>query len=209
MDKTKIAVGVFNKHADLYQSKFMDVSMYADSLNLFCNSIIKQNASILELACGPGNITAYLLNKRPDFKILGTDLAPNMIARAKVNNPDAEFKIMDCKDVGSFKQNYDANMCSFFLPYLSVEETAKLFMDCYLRLTSNGIIYISTMDGEYSNSGLQNGSTGEEIYMHYYLSENLHEMLREVGFKIINLQQVKSTMTNGTETVDLIISAKR
>ncbi|MBC7864483.1 MAG: class I SAM-dependent methyltransferase, partial [Bacteroidia bacterium] len=61
MDKTKIAVTIFNKNANGYQNKFMDVNLYADTFDLFCNSIKNENAEILEIACGPGNITKYLL----------------------------------------------------------------------------------------------------------------------------------------------------
>lgn len=55
------------------------------------------SAAIVEVACGPGNITKYLLNKRPGFKIGGIDLAPNMVELAKVNNPTASFQVMDSR----------------------------------------------------------------------------------------------------------------
>ena len=209
MDITKIAVEVFNKHANLYQTKFMDVSLYADSLNQFCNTIKQQDTTILELACGPGNITKHLLSKRPDFKVLGTDLSPNMIALAKVNNPTAKFEIMDCRDIVSLNEDYDAIMCGFILPYLSMTESAKLFNDCYSRLRNNGVIYLSTMEGNYSDSGFQKGSTGDEIYMHFYNADDLSKLLIENGFEIINLSRVKSIMTNGAEVVDLIIIAEK
>jgi ubiquinone/menaquinone biosynthesis C-methylase UbiE len=70
MDKTKIAVKIFDSSAHVYQDKFMNVDLYRESLDLFCDTIVKENASVLELACGPGNVTKHLLQKRPDFKIL-------------------------------------------------------------------------------------------------------------------------------------------
>src|SRR5690349_18694421 len=99
MDRTKMAVDIFNKHAQIYQHKYMDVSMYHDTLDAFCNSIPKHNAQILEIACGPGNITQYLLQQRPGFNILGTDLAPNMLELARANNPEAKFKEMDGRNI--------------------------------------------------------------------------------------------------------------
>ena len=56
MDKNKIAVGVFDKLATLYQEKFMDVNLYSYTFDFFCDTIEKQNAGLLEIACGPGNI---------------------------------------------------------------------------------------------------------------------------------------------------------
>ena len=91
MDQNKIAVDVFNKLANTYQDKYMHVDLYKDSFDFFCQNIKTENTAILEIACGPGNITKYILDKKPDLKILGIDLAPNMIDLAKVNNPSAEF----------------------------------------------------------------------------------------------------------------------
>jgi len=205
LDKTKIAVEIFNKLATLYQDKFMDVNLYGDTLNLFCNAIDKQHPEILELACGPGNITKFLLEKRPDFKILGTDLAPNMIALAKTNNPNAEFKIMDCRAIALIDKKYDAIMCGFCLPYLSKEETLKLITDASKCLTQNGIFYISTMEEDYNNSGFTKGSTGDEIFMHYYLEKDITSVLQKNNFEILDLSRVDSSNQN---TKDLIIIAK-
>ncbi|MBK6527930.1 MAG: hypothetical protein IPG07_21680 [Crocinitomicaceae bacterium] len=67
MDKTKIAIEVFDKGAELYQEKFMDLKNYHASFDVFCESVKKENAEILELGCGPGNITKYLLSKTIRF----------------------------------------------------------------------------------------------------------------------------------------------
>src|ERR1035437_9218531 len=189
MDKTKIAVGVFNKLAKQYQDKFMDVNLYGDTFDLFCDSIKTKKPEILELACGPGNITKYLLAKRPDFKILGIDLAPNMIALAKINNPKAKFKVMDCRDIRTINKKYDAIMCGFCLPYLSKDETIKLIGDASSLLKSNGVVYISTMEDDYSKSGLKKGSRGDEIFMHYHEADYLVHTLKENGLNIIDLQR--------------------
>lgn len=209
MDKTKIAVNIFNKYADQYQSKFMDVSLYHNSFDFFCDSIKKQNAHVLELACGPGNITNYLLRKRSDLKILGTDLAPNMIELAKQNNPTATFSILDCREILSLNKTYNAVMCGFCLPYLSKEETKQLFIDTFKILTPGGVFYISTMEDDYSNSGFRKGSQGDEMFMHYYLERDLNLMLREIGFKIKTVNRVKSEMTDGSVVTDLILIAEK
>jgi 2-polyprenyl-3-methyl-5-hydroxy-6-metoxy-1,4-benzoquinol methylase len=209
MDKSKIAVDIFNKHASLYQTKFMDVSLYHASFDFFCDSIKKQNAEILELACGPGNITKYLLSKRSDLKLLGTDLAPNMIELAKQNNPNAEFQLLDCREILSLKKTYDAIMCGFCLPYLSKEETAQLIKDASNILNPSGSIYISTMEDDYSKSGLRKGSQGDEIFMHYYLESDLTSPLIKNGFKINYTQRVKSEMTDGSVVIDLILVAEK
>ena len=47
-DKNKIAVEIFDKLADVYQNKFMNVSTYAKTLDLFCDGVRQGNAEILQ-----------------------------------------------------------------------------------------------------------------------------------------------------------------
>jgi trans-aconitate methyltransferase len=105
MDRYKETFETWNKVASLYEDKFMDLDLYNDSYDFICNLITKDNAKLLEIGCGPGNITKYLLSKRPDFNIFGIDIAPNMIELAKKNNPAASFAMMDSSKFPTLKQN--------------------------------------------------------------------------------------------------------
>ena len=209
MDKSKAAAEIFNKHASSYQDKFMDVSLYHDSFNFFCKSIIKQSAAVLELACGPGNITKYLLSLRPDLKIFGTDLAPNMVELAKQNNPSATFEVMDCREIKNLNTNFDAVMCGFCMPYLSKEEAIKLIEDVSKLLNPGGVFYISTMEDDYSKSGFKKGSKGDEIFMHYHEGGYLTKTLEDNNFKTLNWRRQEFPETDGSVTIDLIIISQK
>ncbi|MCB0846279.1 MAG: methyltransferase domain-containing protein, partial [Bacteroidetes bacterium] len=84
-DKTKAVINVFDNGAQLYQDKFMNLDLYRNSLDLFCENQKQKDAQILDIACGPGNITRFILSKNPDYKILGIDLSSKMIELAKTN----------------------------------------------------------------------------------------------------------------------------
>jgi len=202
-----MAVGVFNKCATEYQEKFMNVDVYKDSLDLFCDSIPNKNALILELACGPGNITKYLLNKRPGFKIFGIDLSANMLAIASISNPSAEFQLMDCRDIGKLGKKYDGIMCGFCLPYLSKEEAIQLIRDAAELLAPGGLIYISTMEDDYNRSGMQTSSSGDQLYVHYHQADYLAKALKENGLTIIDLRRQQCPANDGTIATDLLIIA--
>lgn len=207
-DKNKIAVDLFNKLANTYQDRFMNVDLYKDSFDFFCQNIKTENGEILEIACGPGNITKYLLDKKPDFKISGIDLAPNMIDLAKINNPTANFQVMDCRNIDSLDKNFDAIMCGFCLPYLSKKETSKLILDTSNLLNSGGIFYLSTMENDYSKSTFKKGSSGDEIFMHYYSADFLKNELSKNNFQILHLDR-KEYFHNEEKTTDLIIIAQK
>jgi trans-aconitate methyltransferase len=186
----------------------MDVSLYQDTLDVFCKSINKQNAEVLELACGPGNITKYLLSKRPDFKILATDLAPKMLALAEANNPTAKFILMDCRDIDTLDKKYDAVMCGFCLPYLCKEEALKLIHDAAKLLNPGGVLYVSTMEDDYAKSNWKYSSSGEhKIFTHYHQADYVSAAMIENGFNLIDLQRKEYLGHNGIPTVDLILIA--
>lgn len=186
----------------------MNVDMYRDSFNLFCDSIEKEHPEVLELACGPGNITKFLLDKCPDFKLLGTDLAPNMIELAKINNPSAEFKIFDSKEILTLDKKYDALVCGFLLPYLTKDEAIKLIQDASHILNPNGVLYISTMEDENSKSGLTKGSSGDEMFMNYHEADYLIEALTKSDFELIQLERVETKNPDGSSVIDLILISR-
>lgn len=208
MDNNQMSVDVFNKRADLYQEKFMNVDLYQDTFDLFCNSIPRKQADVLEVACGPGNITKYLLEKRPDFNITGTDLAPNMIRLAALNNPAATFQLMDARNIGKINRTYDAVLCGFGFPYLSKEEVITFIADAARLLSATGVLYISTMEDDYSKSGIKRSvSTGDTTYTYYHQADYLMAALTENNFDILLLTRKVYPATDGMLTTDLVIIA--
>jgi ubiquinone/menaquinone biosynthesis C-methylase UbiE len=205
MDKNTSAVAVFDKLATEYQAKFMNIDHYKESIDQFCELLPQKNAAILELACSPGNCTQYLIEKRPDFRILGTDLSPNMIQLAKINNPTATFELMDCRDIASIGKKFDAIFCGFCLPYLSKDEALRLIKDAYLLLNPSGVIYLSTMEDNYDKSGFKKGSSGDLIYMNYHEAAYLTKALEEFFFTIKYLKRQEYPSEGASESTDLLI----
>jgi predicted TPR repeat methyltransferase len=208
-DKGLHASSVFHKYAKEYQEKFMDVSLYEEALDLFCNLITKENCKILDLACGPGNIAKYLLSQRADLIIRGIDLAPNMVLLAQHNNPNASFEVMDCRSIANLTDNFDAVVCAFCLPYLSKEETSKLLANINNLLNEEGVCYISTMEDDYKKSGYETSSKGDQIFMDYYESHYLIKELEKKDFEIVQTFRKTSLMSNNKKVVDLVIIARK
>lgn len=209
MDKSKLAVEIFDKHAADYMEKYMNVQQYHPALEVFCRCVEKVNARVLELACGPGNVTQFLLKERPDFEILGTDLAENMISLAQSNNPTASFRRLDCRNILELNDTFDAIVCAFGLPYLSRSEAEQLIVDSAKILHENGVLYLSTMEGNYADSGFQKGSKGDEIYIYYHEAAYLIACLLENGFEVILKQNQDFEYSNELKFNDLLLVAKK
>ncbi|MCB9222579.1 MAG: class I SAM-dependent methyltransferase [Crocinitomicaceae bacterium] len=209
MDKYQETFQTWNKIAKVYEDKFMDLTFYNDSYNAFLDLIKGTPPSVLEIGCGPGNITKYLLAKKPDLSITGTDIAENMIELASKNNPSAEFKVLDAREIRSLDQKYDAIVCGFCIPYLSKNDCHQLIEDCTEILNKDGILYLSFVVGDYEKSSFITGSSGDRTYFYYHSKAEMEKTLLSYSFEIVNHFEIDYEKADGSkETHTALISKK-
>jgi len=206
-DHYKQTFEIWNKIAPFYQEKFMDLDIYNHTYDAFCQAIEVRNAKMLDAGCGPGNITKYLLTQRPDFNITGTDIAPNMIDLARKNNPGAEFTVLDTRQISNFTAQFDGIICGFCLPYLEENDVRKFISDAFRLLTENGVFYLSFVEGDSSNSGFRESSSGDLVYFHYYTLENIRLKLESTGFKNLRLFRVNYKISCDSTEIHTILMA--
>ncbi len=206
MDRYTETFETWNKIALLYQDKFMNLTIYNETYDFICASIPKAGASILETGCGPGNICQYLLHKRPDYRITGIDIAPDMIALAKKNNPTASFEVMDSREISKLNKRYDGIVCGFCLPYLSPEDAKQFIKDCNTLLVDDGFLYLSFVEGDPNKSGFQVGSTGDRSYFYFYRLEDLINQLKDNGFVDLQVLKVEYFRTTELKEVHTILT---
>jgi 2-polyprenyl-3-methyl-5-hydroxy-6-metoxy-1,4-benzoquinol methylase len=204
MDKYKETFETWNNIASIYQDKFMDLNLYNDSYDYICNSVTK----LLEIGCGPGNISKYLLSKKPNFDILGIDIAPNMIELAKVNNPTATFKVMDSRQIINLETKYDGIICGFCLPYMSPTESNELISNSYDLLNENGLIYLSFVEGDPNKSDFKVGAGGR-VYFQYHNLDGLKTHLIKMKFEEIEIFKVKYKTSETDFDIHTILIAKK
>jgi cyclopropane fatty-acyl-phospholipid synthase-like methyltransferase len=209
MDKYKETFDTWNKVASVYQEKFMNLDLYNETYDFICNSIDKREAKLLEIGCGPGNITRYLLSKRPDFNIFGVDIAPNMIELARVNNPSASFEVMDARQIGDLRTKYDAVISGFCLPYLSQTESTEFIFNAYRLLNENGLIYISFVEGNPNKSDFQVGSGGRVFFNFYNLDNIIKQLITTEFSEIKTFKREYQRNELEYETHTIIIAKKK
>lgn len=203
--KLSESVEVFDKLADLYKTKYWDVSHYSRCLEKFLQ-LIPANGTVLDIACGPGNYVRYLLERRKDLRITGIDMSPNMIRIASHENPDAHFEIADGRNIrDQYPGPYDAVICAFLFPYLNKEEAVLCIRDVHHILKQGGTFYLSVIEDLYHLSGPRTGSTGDQIYMHYHEKKYLSEAIQNIGSEILYSENLKSPSQEQLTESDLIL----
>lgn len=207
-DKYQETFDTWNNIASLYQDKFMNMDLYNETYDYICTFIKKTNAKLLDIGCGPGNITQYLLSRRPDFDIFGIDIAPNMIELAKQNNPTADFAVMDSRQISGLDKKFDGVIAGFCLPYLSPNERNKLIDDAYKLLNDNGLIYLSFVEGDPDQSDYKTGSGGR-VFFHYHNLDDLTAQLFKSSFDEIKTFTIEYKVSETGYETHTIVIAKR
>ncbi|MDP9956193.1 2-polyprenyl-3-methyl-5-hydroxy-6-metoxy-1,4-benzoquinol methylase [Epilithonimonas hungarica] len=210
MENYNKTIQTYNEVALNYENKFMEMDLYNDTCDFFC-SLLNANSEVLDIGCGPGNISKYFLNIRKDLKITGIDLAPNMIERAKLNVPNANFIVKDALKIDELTHTFDGVVIGFCMPYLNREDSSKLIRLSSQKLNLNGIIYISTMEDDYGKSGYETTSfsDGREVYVYYHQEDHIKTELINNGFEILKIERKDYPEPDGTFLTDMIFIARK
>ena len=202
-------ISTWNKVAGLYQEKFMDLTLYDESYDAFCTLIQKGSATILDVGCGPGNISRYLQRKQPGWKFYGVDAAANMIDLFLKNITDARATVMDIRNIRSIDEQFDGITAGFCIPYLNSADTLSLIHCFSEMLQPNGALYLSFVEGDPEKSGLVTGSTGDQTYFYYHAEKDILNALSAADFKLAaNLKVEYKRSPESSETHTLLICSK-
>lgn len=187
----------------------MDLTMYDGSYREFCDLLTQGRARVLDAACGPGNVSRYLMAQRPDLDLLGIDLAPRMVELARQAVPSARFLVHDCRHLADLQRRFDGIICAFGLPYLSPEELTAFVGAADHALDAGGVLYLSTMLGNSEDSGLQPCSTGDPVYINYHSEDDIIRSLERRGLLVVRQSRTTGPGAASKVTTDLIVIAKK
>ncbi|NQV52096.1 MAG: class I SAM-dependent methyltransferase [Flavobacteriales bacterium] len=209
MDPYKETIQTWDKLAERYEQMFMDMDIYHESYAAFCDALGAEEGRLLEIGCGPGNITQYLQKKVPTLQITATDVSPSMIERVNINVPSAEARVMDARDVGALQESFNAIVCGFIIPYLSAEDCTQMISACGRLIQKGGVCYLSFVPGNPKESGFVTGSTGDRSYFHYHAKDRVMEDLSKAYLEVFKTFEIIYKKANGVTEMHLVVLARR
>lgn len=174
----------YSKIAALYEERFMQLSIYDETYHCFILELGKGRKRVLDVACGPGNITAYIHRQRPEWQLTGVDAAEKMIELARKNVPEADFLVADVRELETGNELFDGIVAGFFLPYITLEETDAFLATLDRLLTREGIIYLSYVDDDPEKSGTKTNQSGDSVHFIYHRKSDLSAFFDKHGFEM-------------------------
>jgi len=144
---------LFKTGPQIYDDFYADIYDYLVFNNLKdeyeIGEIVRQTTTgsqskILDIGCGTGHHVALLNDKNLD--VLGIDISPSMIKKAKKNYPDYKFQIADAMIDDTFTSgNFTHVLCLYFTIYY-FENKQQFFDNCMKWLMPGGYLIIHLVD---------------------------------------------------------------
>src|SRR5688572_14404096 len=75
-------------------------------------------AEVVDLGCGPGNLTRRLAQRWPSAAVRGLDSSPEMVEAARRDVPEVEFEVADLRDWLDREQQVDVLVTSATLQWV-------------------------------------------------------------------------------------------
>ena len=124
---------VFNNIKDDYEIGFIINSAKPSS-----------RSKILDIGCGTGHHVASIGSKGLD--VIGIDISPSMINKAKENFPDYKFEVGDAKNGTLFQpDSFTHILCMYFTIYYFQDKT-QFFNNCFKWLMPGGYLIVHLVD---------------------------------------------------------------
>lgn len=170
-------------------------------------SFLKPNAHILDIGCGAGEKSKYLVRK--GFEVTGIDFSEAMIGLAKEQVPAGSFFVKDIKQPLRFKKMFDGVFAQAVLLHIPKNEVINVLKNITKPLKSGGYFYAAVKE-------LRPGNKDEEIvkesnygykyerFFSYFTLDELKNYIVKIG-----LQTVYSNVTLSGKTNWIRIIAKK
>ncbi|TCV85841.1 class I SAM-dependent methyltransferase [Sulfurirhabdus autotrophica] len=209
MDTCQVSVNTFDRLAETYAQKYLALNTYDTYYREFCSHVPRHGATVLDVACGPGNVSAFLMRERPDLQVLGIDLSPNMVQLAQNHVSTASFLVQDCRQLVELGRVFDGIAYAFGLNYLNQEDAEQFFRSLSKILAPNGVLYLSAMLGPRERPGLQTSSSGDQIYVHYRSRQEIEHLVQSARLEIVFSEEIGSPANASKPIIDMVLVARR
>jgi SAM-dependent methyltransferase len=144
----KQGTGVYDDfYSDIYDYLvFNNVKNDYEIGSIINNSNPDSTSVIVDVGCGTGHHVSKLSKK--DFKVLGIDISPSMISKAKSNYPDNNFQVGDALDGTMLKYNSTTHILCLYFTIYYFDDKRKFFDNCMDWLMPGGFLFVHLVDRE-------------------------------------------------------------
>ena len=137
---------------DDFYAGIYDYLVFSSVKNDYEVGVIINNTSpsdvsiIADIGCGTGHHVANLSSK--NLKVIGVDISPSMIKKAKENNPNLDFRVGNALDNNLFKMNSLTHILCLYFTIYYFKDKRHFFDNAMDWLMPGGYLIVHLVDRE-------------------------------------------------------------
>jgi len=167
-------------------------------------SFLKPGALVLDVGCGAGVKSKYLLDK--GLKVVGVDFSEKMVEIAKREVPGVTFRVADIKDLSVLKENFDGILAQAVLLHIPKSEAGDVVKGLRDKLVDGGYLYIAVKqkrEGGKEEEILKEDDYGYEYerFFSYFTPPEIQKYIADAGMEICYENVALSGHTNWIQAI--------
>ena len=133
----------YNKIAEDWHKEHGSDNWWVDATNKFI-SLLGTGAIVLDVGCGSGHKAKYLIKN--GLNVVGLDFSEKMIEIAKREVSEAEFIVMDLRNINKLDREFDGIHMQAVLLHIPKKEAPNVLKNVVGRLKNGGYIYLGVKE---------------------------------------------------------------
>ncbi|OGZ73105.1 MAG: hypothetical protein A2908_01055 [Candidatus Staskawiczbacteria bacterium RIFCSPLOWO2_01_FULL_38_12b] len=177
----------YNKIAESWHKDHSSDDWWQEGTDKFV-SLLKQGSSVLDVGCGGGTKSKYLIGK--GLKVLGVDFSENLVEIAKREVPEGRFLVMDINNVDTLEESFDGIFMQAVLLHIPKKEAEGIIKKAVGKLNSGGYLYIAVkekIEGGVDEETKTDNDYGYEYerFFSYFTLDEFKEYFKNVGLEMV------------------------
>lgn len=176
----------YNQIAEDWHKDHQSDNWWQEGTDAFI-SYFKKGDKVLDVGCGGGTKSKYLINK--GLEVLGLDFSEKLIEIAKREVPQGEFLVMDLHDVDKLNENFDGIFMQAVLLHIPKNEVEGILTKAVQKLNPGGYLYVAVKEkirGIDEETKIDNdyGYEYERFFSYFTLGE-FKKYFQNVGLEMV------------------------
>ncbi|MDO8529950.1 MAG: class I SAM-dependent methyltransferase [bacterium] len=177
----------YNKIAESWHKDHQTDNWWQEGTDKFV-SLLKEGSSVLDVGCGGGTKTKYLINR--GLKVLGVDFSENLIEIAKREALGGKYLVMDINNIDTLEENFDGVFMQAVLLHIPKKEAEGIIKKAVQKLNAGGYLYIAVkekIEGGVDEETKVDNDYGYEYerFFSYFTLDEFKEYFRNAGLEMV------------------------